>query len=270
MVKMLIGFGDKLRYSGIFFDDIHHIREFSIRGCRCAKFSNGGQQFAAVNASKIQVYSTLTFQLIQTYHRHSATVHSLIWAESDTVIASVGNDGAMYVHRQEASNREDSCTTAQVQYYSIAALPDLYSIYVVGSDQKLKEIQNGSIVREVPFQIVHTQVLLSHNSNMLFTATKDGKVFSYALPIGGEKVPLHCHTGAVTGLAISFDDSLLFSAGEDGVLCIYNIRDKDNKIHPTERSFFSQEVLTTRQEIDEKNNSLKSCMAERDDLEVTF
>lgn len=269
-LSILIGFGDKLRLCSVFYDDIRPFREFSIRGCRCVKFSNGGHMFAAVNGSKIQIYSALTFQLINTLHRHSAGVHNLIWGEADTVIASVGNDGAMYIHRQDNSNRDENCTTAQVQYFSITSLPDFTSIFICGSDMKVKEIQNGQIVREILFQIQHTQLVMSNNGQMLFSGTKDGKVYSFALPIGGDKLALNCHTGPITSMAISFDDSLLFTTGEDGVLCIFNIRDKDNRVRNPERSFFSEEVQTTRGEIEEKANQLRSFEAERTELETSF
>jgi WD40 repeat protein len=268
--SILIGFGDKLRFCSVFYEDIKPIQEFSIRGCRCVKFSSGGHLFAAVNGSKIQVYSALTFQLVNTLHRHSAGVHSLIWGESDTVLASVGNDGAMYIHRPENVNRDDSCTTAQVQYVSLTSSPDFTSIYITGSDMKVKEVQNGQVAREVLFQTVHTQLVMSNNGQMLFSGTKDGKVVSFGLPIGGDRLSLNCHTGAVTSVAISFDDSLLFTTGEDGVLCIFNIRDKDNRIRNPERSFFSEEVQTTKNEIDEKANQLRTAEAERQDLEMTF
>lgn len=269
-LTMLIGFGDKLRMCGVFYDDIRPFREFPIRGCRCVKFSNGGHLFAAVNGSKIQIYNALTYQLVNTLHRHSAGVHSLVWGESDTVIASVANDGAMYVHRSEGINREENYTTSQIQYHSVTCSADFSSIYICGSDMKVKEIQSGQIAREVPFQTQHTQLVMSNNSQMLFSGTKDGKVFSFALPLGPDRLIMNCHTGPVTSMAISFDDSLLFTVGEDGVLCIFNIRDKDNRIHTLERSFFSEEVMTTRAELEEKAGQQRTLEAELADLDVSF
>jgi hypothetical protein len=268
--QILIGFGDKLRLCAVFYDDIKPLQEFGVRGCRCAKFAAGGHLFAAVNGSKIQIYSTLTFQLINTLHRHSAGVHGLIWAEADTVLASVGNDGAMYIHRPDSASRDDSCTTPQVQYFALAAPPDMGSLFISGSDTKLKEVQNGQVVREVALACPHTQLVMSNNGQMLFSASKEGKIFSFGLPIGGDKIALHCHNGSVTSMAMSFDDSLLFTTGEDGVLCIFNIRDKDNRTRNPERSLFSGEVQTTKGELEEKAAQLRSADAERVALETTF
>ena len=283
-LSMLIGFGDKLRLCSVFYDDIRIVKDFPIRGCRCAKFSTGGHLFAAVNGSKIQIYNALTYQLINTLHRHSATVHDLIWGEYDTVIASVGNDGAMYIHRQDNNNsRDESYTTAQTTYYSVAATPDFSSLYICGSDNqsgkeqannansnKIKEIQNGQVAREIFFGTPHKQMLMSNNGQMLFSGDGQGRVYSYALPIGGDKIALNIHEKQVTSMAISFDDSLLFTASEDGVLCVFNIRDKDNRVRNPERSFFSEEVQTTRTELEEKANQLRTFKAERTDLEMSF
>jgi WD40 repeat protein len=195
---------------------------------------------------------------------------SLIWGESDTVLESFSNDGAMYIHRQDGNSRDDNCTTAQGQYFSLTSSLDFASIYITGSDMKVNEIVNGHIVREMVFQVVHTQLGMSNNRQMLFSGTKDGKVMSYALPIGGDRPFVNCHIGAVTSVAISFDDSLSFTTSEDGVLCVFNIRDKDNRIRNRERSFFRDEVQTTKAKIEEKGNQLRTAEAERANFEMRF
>ncbi|EAY19184.1 hypothetical protein TVAG_214090 [Trichomonas vaginalis G3] len=277
-LSMLIGLGDKLGLFGVFYDDLRKYRDFPIRGCRCAKFSNGGQLFAAVNLSKIQIYSTLTFQLINTLHKHSTIVNNLIWGEADTIIASVGADGAMYVHRQESSSSksEENYTTSGIQYSAITASPDFTSIYISGTDCMIKEIQNGSVVRTQNYpqceNSPHQQkaLVMSNNGQMFFSGSKDGKVTSFSLPINNEKSEICCHTGEINSMAISFDDSLLFSVGDDGVLAIFTIHDKDNRVHTLERTFFSDEVLTTKAEIEEKAGQLRTSEAELVDLDVNF
>eukprot|EP01137_Pigoraptor_chileana_P030193 Opistho-2@16440 len=46
---VLVGFSDKLRLMNLLIDDIRPFKEFTIRGCREARFSNGGHLFAAVH-----------------------------------------------------------------------------------------------------------------------------------------------------------------------------------------------------------------------------
>jgi hypothetical protein len=71
-------------------------------------------------------------------------------------------------------------------------------------------------------------------------------------------------------MTISHDDSLLFTTGEDGVLCIFNIRDNDNRTQNPERPWFSEEVQTTKTELEDKANQLKAAEPEKAELESTF
>ena len=135
---------------------------------------------------------------------------------------------------------------------------------------KIKEIENGQPQRDVPFTVPQTQLVMSNNGQMLFSGSKDGKITSFSHPIGNDKITMNCHTAPITSMAISFDDSLLFTTGEDGVLCIFNIRDKDNRVRTLERTFFSEEVMTTRAEIEEKAGQLRTAEAELADLDVNF
>jgi hypothetical protein len=90
------------------------------------------------------------------------------------------------------------------------------------------------------------------------------------VPIGTDKLPINVQTGAVTSMAMSYDDSLPFITSKDGVLCVSSIRDKDNLTRNPEPSLFSTEVQTTKAEIDEKVNHLRTTEAERSDLEMSF
>ena len=73
---LLVGFADKLRMMTILMDDLKVYREFSIKGCREVKFSNGGHLFAAANSTFIQLYSTYTCESIGTLRGHNGKVRT--------------------------------------------------------------------------------------------------------------------------------------------------------------------------------------------------
>jgi WD40 repeat protein len=73
---ILVGFSDKLKLFTILIDDLRPFKEFSIRGCREALFSNGGHLFAAVHGNVIQIYSTVTFENITNFKGHNGKVCS--------------------------------------------------------------------------------------------------------------------------------------------------------------------------------------------------
>jgi hypothetical protein len=83
------------------------------------------------------------------------------------------------------------------------------------------------------------------------------------VPIATDKLAINVHTRSMILMAMSYDDSLLFTTGEDGVLYVFNIRDKDNLTRNPERSLFSAKVQTTKAKIDEKINQLRTAKAER-------
>ncbi|CAF1649874.1 unnamed protein product, partial [Didymodactylos carnosus] len=68
---VLVGFSDKLKLFTILIDDLRPFKEFPIRGCRDALFSNGGHVFAAVHGNVIQIYSTVTFENITNLKGHN-------------------------------------------------------------------------------------------------------------------------------------------------------------------------------------------------------
>jgi hypothetical protein len=45
-------------------------------------------------------------------------------------------------------------------------------------------------------------------------------------PFAEEIIELQTHSKAITKIRVTFDDSFLFTVGEDGVLIIYQINDK--------------------------------------------
>ncbi|KAJ3031229.1 Cilia- and flagella-associated protein 57, partial [Rhizophlyctis rosea] len=93
---ILVGFSDKLRLMNLLIDDVRPFREFTIRGCRECRFSNGGQYFAAVHGNTIQIYSTWNFENLGNLKGHNGKVRSLFWSNDDSKIVSAGMDGAIY------------------------------------------------------------------------------------------------------------------------------------------------------------------------------
>ncbi|KAI9224597.1 WD40-repeat-containing domain protein [Blastocladiella britannica] len=181
---ILVGFADKLRLMNLLIDDIRAFREFPVRGCREARFSNGGQYFAAVHGNVILVYNTWTFECLGTLKGHNGKVRSLSWSADDTRLVSAGAEGAMYEWniremRRESENILKSCS------YSCAITSSgegSRSIYAVGSDRTLKEIVDSQVVREIHTSTVLTQLVMSHSGRMMFAATTMGSIRSIKFP----------------------------------------------------------------------------------------
>lgn len=173
---ILVGFGDKLRLMNLLIDDIRPFREFTLRGCRECRFSHGGQYFAAATGNIIQVYSTWSFECLGSMKGHNGKVRSINWSFDDSKVISAGSDGAIYEwslkdlsgHAGQGIKRESESILKACSYNSVCMAADSKTIYAVGSDQTLKEIVDGQILRELETDTVLTQVLISNSGKMLF------------------------------------------------------------------------------------------------------
>lgn len=68
-----------------------------------------------------------------------------------------------------------------------------------------------------------------------------------------------CHSAPITKVRLSYDETYLFSVGEDGCLWVYKIHDKNaEKIKREKDTTFSDEILVTRSDLKEKFKTMNS------------
>ena len=144
-LTILVGFNDKLRLMNLLIEDIRAYKEFPIKSCRECQFSNGGQYFAAVNGTTIQVYSTYSCENIGNCRGHNGKVRSISWLPDDTGFVSAGMDGAIF----EWEIKDGSHVQEFIQKgcnYSSAVITQDNKIYAAGSDRTIKEISGSQPV----------------------------------------------------------------------------------------------------------------------------
>ncbi|KAJ3330947.1 Cilia- and flagella-associated protein 57 [Blyttiomyces sp. JEL0837] len=277
---ILVGFSDKLRLMNLLIDDIRSFREFTVRGCRECRFSNGGQYFAAVHGNTIQIYSTWSFENLGNLKGHNGKVRSIHWSVDDSKIISAGMDGAIYdwALRDIAGlngsgvKREGESILKSCSYTCAVSTPDNRSIFAVGSDKTLKEIVDSQIVRELESDSVLTQVVLSHSGRMMFVGTANGTIRSMKFPLGnepGEYQEHQGHSGPVTKLRVSYDDAYLFSTSEDGCLYVFKISDKEGRGMKREREIvYADEILVTKSDLEEKNSMMAELKTRVEELKL--
>jgi hypothetical protein len=101
--QVLISFKDRIRLFNILMDKIKFYRETVLKNCKCLRFSNGGQYWAAASAINVTIYDTKSFTQLITYQGHMMTVVKLAWAPGDQVLFSAGLDGNVYgwpIHKE--------------------------------------------------------------------------------------------------------------------------------------------------------------------------
>lgn len=277
---ILVGFSDKLRLMNLLIDDIRPFREFSIRGCRECKFSNGGQYFAAVSGNAVQIYSTWNFEMLGQMKGHSSKVKTIYWTADDSRIVTGGADGAIYEwnlrdlsgHAGMGIKREGDCILKTCSYSSACMSTDSKTIYAVGSDKNMKEIMDGQIIREVESDCVMTQVVLSHSGKMMFVGTTSGAIRSMKFPFNSDAGAFQehqAHSEAVTRLCVSHDDQYLFTVSEDGSFYIFKIFERETRANKRERDIiYADEILVTKSDLEEKNSMMTELKTRVEELKM--
>eukprot|EP00747_Dinoflagellata_sp_TGD_P106608 gnl/TRDRNA2_/TRDRNA2_169896_c2_seq1.p1 gnl/TRDRNA2_/TRDRNA2_169896_c2~~gnl/TRDRNA2_/TRDRNA2_169896_c2_seq1.p1 ORF type:complete len:1270 (+),score=343.39 gnl/TRDRNA2_/TRDRNA2_169896_c2_seq1:135-3944(+) len=259
--QLIVGFSDKLRMMNLLMEDIQTFRDIPIKACRECRFSNGGQFFAAVNMNQIQIYKTYTAECIANLRGHNNKVKSLVWTPDDSMLVSTGMDGAVYEYRvSQDGRRETDWVLKGTSFSCVAAHTDsstgTNTMYVVGSDQNLREVSGGAGQRYFEAGVTLGQVVLANSLTTLFTSVAEpgaqGPIRCYRFPLDGHYSEIAAHAGPATRLRVSLDDSFLFTCSEDGCLLIFEQKRDRLKKAGDGMLPHSDEVLVTRAFLDEK------------------
>lgn len=257
---LLAGFTDKLKLLNILIDDIKQFQEFSCKCCRECCFSKGGHLFAAVNGNVIQVYSTVTFELINNLKGHNKAVTSVLWSPDDSKLVSCGGDGAVYEWDPLLGRRTGETVIKSCVYTDVSISPDGKTTYAVGNDNILKEIGDSSVLRNIDAgEVTLLCLTLSHSGRMLFAATTLGSLWSFKFPLSdaGERQEYQGHSSRVTRMKMTFDDQYLITVSEDASVMIWKIQDKEGRGMKREKdtmsSMYADEILITKSDLEEKN-----------------
>ncbi|XP_062412142.1 cilia- and flagella-associated protein 57-like [Sardina pilchardus] len=269
---VLVGFSSKLRLMNLLIDDIRTFKEFTVRGCKECAFSNGGHMFAAVNGNVIHIFSTTTFENTLNLKGHNGKVRSIIWSGDDSRLVSCGMDGAVYEWNTLTGQRETESVLKSCSYTGISLSPDSKSIFVVGTDFTLKEIQDCQILREVRSEdVTYTSVVMSRSGRTLFTGTSVGTIraIKYPLSLQREWIEYQAHASAITKMMITFDDQYLLSVSKDGCLIIWKLIDKEGRGLKRDKELcYAEEILITKSDLEEKNQIILELKTRMEELKT--
>uniref|UniRef100_A0A0G4FUD2 Uncharacterized protein n=1 Tax=Chromera velia CCMP2878 TaxID=1169474 RepID=A0A0G4FUD2_9ALVE len=281
---VLVGFSDKLRLMNVLMDDLKTYKEIPIKACRECRFSNGGHLFAAVNSTTIQIFRTYTGEPLWNLRGHNSKVRSVCWTADDTSLVSCGQDGAVYEFSiVNEGKRVSDFVQKGVNLSSVAVYSDpsaamgkegpQNSLFAVGSDKMLKEIHKANMRTFTDARILLGQIALPASAKALFATIAEPERPSslrvYRFPLHGEYVDYQCHSGPSLRLRVSFDDQFVFSASEDGTLCVFDVREKDKVVTKRDREHaidFADEILVTRLYLDEKQAQMLELERQVDEL----
>jgi WD40 repeat protein len=255
----------------VFQKTLKTFKEIPIKLCREIRFSNGGHLFACTNQHAISVYKFYTAECPPeyTFKEHSGKVRCIQWLDDDSGFISGGWDGAVIMwklHPDQSAGKDGQEKEANpiqrynlknVNFSCVANKPDdKKTFYAVGTDKSIKEITDGKERMRYEAGVNISQLVVMHGARAFFAGiAEDDKPGSIqVLRYPWEKVfEVQAHSLPVERLRISFDNQVLFSSGHDGVLCIFDIKDKDPKGKKDKENVqihLSEEILIPKAERD--------------------
>ncbi|KAJ8350431.1 hypothetical protein SKAU_G00255610 [Synaphobranchus kaupii] len=258
-LSVMVAFNKRLAWMNLLFDNFRLFKEFTLKGCTECAFSNGGHMFAAISGTTVHIYSTASFENIMGLADHNATVRSIVWSEDDSKLVSCGTDGVVYCWDAQSGELESECTHKSCRYTNVSISPDGETIFAVGTDCTLKEIQDGQILTEVPANTVtYTTLALSREGKVLFCGTSAGSITIMSCPLSSQEelFEFKGHAGAITRMAITFDDQFLLTISEDGSLLIWKIIWNRYGLMRDKKMCYLEEILITKSDLEEKNYNM--------------
>ncbi|XP_036382764.1 cilia- and flagella-associated protein 57-like [Megalops cyprinoides] len=252
---ILVGFPSKLRVLKLLMDNMRPFKEFELTQCTECAFSHGGHMFAAVSGKVIYVYSTTAFDNLLILQDHKAKVFSIIWSEDDSRMMSCCMDGAVYKWNTVSGKLEAESVHMTYMYSSFTVSPDAKTIYAVGTDCTLKEIEGCQIVKEVSTDnVVCTAITLSRGGRVLFIGTISGTVRAIGCPLSKQKdwIEYQGHASPVTKMVVTFDDQFLVTISEDRCLLIWKLVWKKHGLKRDKEIPYLEEILISKSDMEEK------------------
>lgn len=272
--NLVVGFADKILLMNVIPNNqITQYHSFAFKGCREIKYSNGGQFFAVVNGTfpnnqTIHIFNTYTGENPITLKGHTARVRCIYWSKDDTVLVSGGQDGMVcaWTFGFNAELNKVSSYAKSISFTSVALTNDNKMIFAAGhstqqgsTERFLKEVAlDGTSDDRKDMGIAISQIAFPTSNKLLFAGICDetksaGAIRCYKFPLSGHCSEYQAHDDrGIEKMRVTYDDQYLITAGRDGCLMIFEIKDKEARGMKIKEGFSkpSDEILITRVELD--------------------
>jgi len=252
---LVVGFADKIRMLNILMDDqvdLVAYKEIPIKGCREIKFTDSGDRFAVCNGSSIQIYNTYTGDnpSTQQYREHTGVVQQVLFHDNGFGFVSAGLDGNIFNWKIEDNiNKTHLLSQNQLIINSVCVTKDDH-VYAACSNQTLYEIElpkaeankERDVIGEykkakfpksskIPSGVNLSQIAVSQSNKFFFMATgeqnRPGSIRTATYPLSNAVHETFVHSKPIKKMKISYNDDYLFTVGEDGLLVVYEVSDKE-------------------------------------------
>uniref|UniRef100_A0A1Q3G5C9 Putative golgin subfamily protein n=1 Tax=Culex tarsalis TaxID=7177 RepID=A0A1Q3G5C9_CULTA len=255
-----VGFIDLLRLMQIQLDDLKVTKAFNFPNCTQLKFSNLGHLLAAAHGKIISLICIFTFEVVQTLKGHNGTILSLSWSTDDAILASGGNDGAIYKWNVVTGERMEEIVQKGIHYRSLALTSDAHSVFAITNTGLIREMCKSDILREfkIPELTPLTDIALSRSDAIMFVGTEKGHLYNVD-GSNGNCSNIRFFNTKITKICITYNDCTLVTAADDGTLIVWKILNNEGKTAPQAPELGGcTDILIARQELVDKNESVRT------------
>ena len=262
-----IAFNEKVSLYNVYPDYVEFkkrgLRDINLKDVSQLCFSKGGEKLAiaAGNPQIIYVYKFYSCERINylILKGHSGKITYLEFSKDDLYLYSCGTDGMVYQWNILNGTRNEIITKGP-SLNNITMHQDKFIFFMAANDDKSLIEYNDKFKRKYDCGIKISQVKLSGNNDSLFISSEGNDMASGFIRYYGsinnletyETYQAHTNMG-VSRFIMTHNDKKLISVGKDGLICLFDIRNKEDVNVHTANNFpnFSTEVLVTKHEIEE-------------------
>lgn len=289
--NIVVGFADKILLMNVIPNNkIMQYHSFAFKGCHEIKYSNGGQFFAVVNGTfpnnqTIHIFNTYTGENPITLKGHTARVRCIYWSKDDTVLVSGGQDGMIFAWTFGFNTELNKISSyaKSITFTSVALTNDNKMIFAAGhstqqgsTERFLKEVAiDGSSDDRKDMGIAISQIAFPTSNKLLFAGISDeaksaGAIRCYKFPLSGHCSEYQAHDDrGIEKMRVTYDDQYLITAGKDGCMMIFEIKDKEARGMKIKEGFSkpSDEILITKSELEEIQEQIVNYTQNLQDLQ---
>eukprot|EP01083_Nonionella_stella_P064980 169863_1 len=103
---------------------------------------------------------------------------------------------------------------------------------------------------DVPVRLSSLELQQSGDQNWLFAATAAGYLMLFdTANVESDWVEVQAHTQCITRMRISWDDSMLVTASQDGCICVFDIDTRNQQQMDQQQLSWAEEILVSRSDL---------------------
>ncbi|CCW63626.1 unnamed protein product [Phytomonas sp. EM1] len=257
----VVCFPDKVCVMSVLWNTLLERKVINFRYATNVVFSHGGQYFAVAHNNLVDVFISTTCEPCGQLRGHLQRIKDMKWSATssyptDNRLITCSMDGMMIDWNTFEMRKEVEHSDKRFQYSAVDA--DDKSVWAVASPMSsaalgaqwkvtLREIERSSMA-SLPsaspsgtgthtsaatedYEFIDTALTalrVAPHRRMLFGGGEDGslKVMSFPLQASIQESPLTAHSARITRMALTLDESTLFTASEDGSVFVWDIREE--------------------------------------------